>query len=134
MVDAKPWLINSTGAVDLGALIQLTEQGLDAASDEPSEMDAHNDGSDGSEHIESVDSAGSIPESYQSMLEICRTEDWVGPITVFREFWRYDSVTVDISMQGTRVVCTPISVSPSYNAIEFFRTSFLGLLSRSVVW
>lgn len=87
-------------------LIKLAEQRLDGTSDESIEIDDHYGGSDSSEETESVDSAGSHPESYQSLLEICRTEDWVGPITGFLEFWRYDPITVDISMQATRVVCS----------------------------
>lgn len=102
--DAKQWLINSAGAVRLVVLIKLAEQRLDGTSDESID---HDGGSVSSEDTESVDSAGSDPESYQSLLEICRTEDWVGPITGFLEFWRYDPIAVDISMQGTRVVCSP---------------------------
>lgn len=105
--DAKQWLINSAGAVRLVGLIKLAEQRLDGASDESIEVDDHDGGSDSSEDTGLVDSAGSDPESYQSFLEMCRSEDWVGLITGFLEFWPYDPITVDISMQGTRVVCSP---------------------------
>lgn len=101
------WLINLAGAVRLMVLIKLAEQRLDGTSDESIKMDDHVGRSDSSEDTESFDFAGSDPELYQSLLEICRTEAWVGPITGFLKFWRYDPITVDISMQGTRVVCSP---------------------------